>query len=78
MNKNSRIFVAGGNTLIGAAILRQLERQGYGNVLGGQNLTLDLTDFGQVDDFFSRQLPEYVIVAAGKSGGNRSQSQVPG
>jgi GDP-L-fucose synthase len=77
MNKNSRIFVAGGNTLIGAAILRQLERQGYGNVLGGQNSALDLTDFRQVDDFFSRQLPEYVIVAAGKSGGIEANRKYP-
>ena len=77
MNKNSRIFVAGGNTLIGAAILRQLERQGYGNVLGGQNPALDLTHSGQADDFFSRQLPEYVIVAAGKSGGIEANRKYP-
>ena len=77
MDKNSRIFVAGGSTLIGAAILRQLERQGYRNVVGEQNSVLDLTDARQVDDFFSRRLPEYVIMAAGKSGGIEANRKYP-
>lgn len=77
MNKNSCIFVAGGCTLIGAAILRQLEREGYRNVISEQNTALDLTDAVQVASFFSRQAPEYVFLAAGKSGGIEANRKYP-
>ena len=77
MNENSRIFVAGGNTLIGAAILRQLERQGYRNVVGEQSPALDLTDATQVAGCFASQAPEYVFLAAGKSGGIEANRKYP-
>jgi GDP-L-fucose synthase len=69
LEKNSRVYVAGARTLIGTAILRQLERQGYANILGKAGEEPDLTNAGAVDDFFAHQAPEYVFVAAGKSGG---------
>ena len=77
MNENSRVFVAGGNTLIGAAILRQLKRQGYRDVVGEQSPALDLTDATQVADCFASQAPEYVFLAAGKSGGIEANRKYP-
>ena len=77
MERNSRVYVAGGETLIGAAILRQLERQGYRNIVGRPGEEPDLTDGRAVDDFFSRQLPEYVFMAAGKSGGIEANRKYP-
>ncbi len=69
MDRNSRIYVAGGETLIGAAILRQLQRQGYADIVGKPGEAPDLSDAGAVENFFSSQLPDYVFLAAGKSGG---------
>jgi GDP-L-fucose synthase len=77
MDKNSRLFVAGGETLIGCALLRQLQRHGYQQVIDDQNPPLDLTDATQVADFFARHSPEYVFLAAGKSGGIEANRHYP-
>lgn len=78
MERNSTIYVAGGQTLIGAAILRQMERQGYIiNIIGKSGEEPDLTDGRSVDDFFSRRLFEYVFMAAGKSGGIEANRKYP-
>lgn len=77
MEKNYRIYVAGGQTLIGAAILRQLERQGYINIVGKPGEEPDLTDAGAVANLFFQQAPEYVFVAAGKSGGIEANRKYP-
>lgn len=77
MERNSRVYVAGGETLIGAAILRQLKRQGYRNIVGRPEEEPDLTDGRAVEDFFSRKLPEYVFMAAGKSGGIEANQKCP-
>jgi GDP-L-fucose synthase len=67
MDKNSKIFVAGSDTLIGSGILRVLENQGYETVLSAEGHAL--RDESGVESFFKRQNPEYVFLAAGKSGG---------
>jgi GDP-L-fucose synthase len=77
MDKNSRIFVAGGETLIGCALLRQLQRHGYQQVTDDQNPPLNLTDANHVADFFARHSPEYVFLAAGKSGGIEANRHYP-
>jgi GDP-L-fucose synthase len=59
------------------AILRKLERQGYTNIVGKPSEEPDLTDAGAVADFFVRQVPEYVFVAAGKSGGIEVNRKYP-
>jgi GDP-L-fucose synthase len=69
MDQHARIYVAGGRTLIGAAILHELERQGFSNVVGKPDDEPDLTDAGEVEAFFARTRPEYVFLTAGKSGG---------
>ncbi len=77
MDKEARIYVAGGQTLIGAAILHQLARQGYTNIAGAPGTEPDLTDAAQVDAFFAQTTPDYVFLAAGKSGGIRANQKYP-
>jgi GDP-L-fucose synthase len=66
---SARIYVAGGDTLIGAALLDRLRAEGHPNLVGTPPDEPDLTVAGQVEDFFGEARPEYVFLAAGKSGG---------
>lgn len=77
LEKHSKIYVAGGQTLIGAATLRELERQGYVNIVGRPGEEPELTDAAQVDAFFARTAPEYVFLVAGKSGGIGANQKYP-
>jgi GDP-L-fucose synthase len=76
LDKSAKIYVAGSNTLIGAAIVRQLQRQGYTNLIG-INQEPDLTSSRQVSAFFAQHQPEYVFLAAGKSGGISANQKHP-
>ena len=69
MDKNSRIFVAGHRGLVGSAIRRRLEGQGYSNLLLRSHAELDLSDRESVRRFFSLERPDYVFLAAAKVGG---------
>jgi len=69
MNRLSRIFVSGGDTLIGAALLDQLSDRGFINLVGVGMYEPDPANTDAVHDFFSRMRPEFVFLAAGKSGG---------
>jgi GDP-L-fucose synthase len=69
MNKNSKIYVAGHTGMVGSAIMRRLVNAGYTNLLTRDLHELDLTNQQAVNDFFSKEKPEYVIVAAAKVGG---------
>ena len=76
MNKNSKIFVAGHNGMVGSAIVRILENQGYNNIIKKNRTELDLLNQNSVLDFFSKEKPQFVFLAAAKVGGieaNRSQ-----
>ena len=76
MNRMARIYVAGGQTLAGAALLERLRSAGYGNLVGAPPHEPDLSVAGQVAYFFAQARPEYVFFVAGKSGGiqlNREQ-----
>lgn len=77
MEKQAKIYVAGGQELIGAAILRQLERQGYTNLIGWPGEEPDLTAAAQVGRFFAQTKPNYVFVGAGKSGGIAANQKYP-
>ena len=77
MEKEAKIYVAGGQSLIGAALLGELESQGYGHLLGKYTEGLDLTDPSQVDAYFATTKPEYVFLAAGKSGGIEANRKYP-
>ncbi len=77
MDKGSKIFVAGHRGLAGGAIRRELERQGYTNLLLRTRAELDLTRSQDVEEFFERERPEYVILAAAKVGGILANSAMP-
>ena len=69
MNKSSKIYVAGHRGMVGSAIWRELERVGYGNLIGKSSKELNLTDQHAVNKFFADEKPEYVFLAAAKVGG---------
>ena len=75
--KDARIFVAGHEAMIGAAILRLLQRNGFTNVIVKAASGLDLSDQRAVADFFISAKPEYVFMAAGKVGGIKANSSYP-
>ena len=69
MDKCSKIFVCGHNGLVGSAILRRLESEGYKNIITKTSKELNLIDQSAVDLFFSQEEIEYVFLAAAKVGG---------
>src|SRR3990167_490033 len=70
MKKNSKIFVAGGQSgLVGTAIVRHLKESGYIDIIIKTRKQLDLLNQKQVEKFFNREKPEYVFLAAAKVGG---------
>jgi GDP-L-fucose synthase len=77
MNPDSRIFVAGHRGLVGSAIVRRLEREGYRNLLLAGRDQIDLRDQAAVNHFFAREKPEYVFLAAAKVGGILANDTYP-
>ena len=69
MEKNSKIYVAGHRGMVGSAIVRELQKQGYVNLLLRTHSELDLTRQDEVEAFFEAEKPEYVFLAAAKVGG---------
>ena len=77
MQKHSRIFVAGHRGLVGSAICRVLAGQGFTNLVLRTHAELDLTDRNATLEFFERERPEYVILAAAKVGGILANDTYP-
>ncbi|MBT6112568.1 MAG: GDP-L-fucose synthase [Candidatus Marinimicrobia bacterium] len=69
MNKKSKIFIAGHNGMVGSAIWRNLESKGYTNIIGKSSKELDLRNQKSVIDYFEKEKPEFVFLAAAKVGG---------
>lgn len=69
MEKNSKIYVAGHNGMVGSAIVRELKKQGYDNIILRSHKELDLCRQDAVEAFFAEEKPEYVFLAAAKVGG---------
>ena len=69
MEKGSKIYVAGHRGMVGSAIVRELERQGYTNIITRTHRELDLLRQEEVERFFEEEKPEYVFLAAAKVGG---------
>ena len=69
MNKNSRIYIAGHRGMVGSAIWRNLKAKGYTNLIGKTRDELDLLNQQAVRNFFEKEKPEYVFLAAAKVGG---------
>jgi GDP-L-fucose synthase len=77
MDKNSKIFVAGHLGMVGSAIVRRLQIEGYNNLVLKTHGELDLTDQKKVADFFATEKPEYVFLAAAKVGGIVANNTYP-
>jgi GDP-L-fucose synthase len=69
MNKQDKIYIAGHRGMVGSAILRALQAQGYSNFLLRTSAELDLRNQQAVADFFAQEKPDYVFLAAAKVGG---------
>lgn len=69
MNKNSKIYVAGHRGLVGSAIWNNLLQKGYCNLVGRTHAELDLLNGAAVKEFFDKEQPEYVVLAAAHVGG---------
>jgi len=69
MNKSDKIYIAGHRGMVGSAILRKLEQEGYENIILRTSSELDLRNQDAVQRFFKEQKPEYVFLAAAKVGG---------
>jgi len=75
MDKNSKIYIAGHNGMVGSAIHRNLMAKGYSNFVFTPFPPYDLTDQKTVADFFEKEKPEYVVLAAAKVGGILSNNK---
>ncbi len=69
MKKDSKIYIAGHKGMVGSAIVRELQRQGYVNIITRTHKELDLCRQEDVERFFAEEKPEYVFLAAAKVGG---------
>jgi GDP-L-fucose synthase len=77
MEKNSKLYIAGHRGLVGSAIIRRLQAESYSNLLTRTHAQLDLLDQAAVNDFFEKEKPEYVFLAAAKVGGIGANSTYP-
>jgi GDP-L-fucose synthase len=77
MNEGASIFVAGHRGLVGSAIVRELGRQGYANLVLSGSAEVDLRRQADVEGFFERERPDYVILAAAKVGGIHANDTYP-
>ena len=77
MDLNDKIYIAGHRGLVGSAIVRQLESRGFINLLMRTHKELDLTNQAQVQTFFEKEKPSYVVLAAAKVGGIHANNTYP-
>jgi GDP-L-fucose synthase len=77
MDKQSKIYVAGHRGLVGSALVRKLEKEGYTNLVYRTSSEIDLTDKIQVDRFFAEEKIEYIFLAAAKVGGIVANNEYP-
>lgn len=75
MKKTSKIYIAGHQGMVGSAIVRELQRQGYINILTRTHSQLDLCRQSDVEEFFAGEQPEYVFLAAARVGGILANEQ---
>ena len=77
MNKTDKIYVAGHRGLVGSAIVRNLKVKGYTNIIGRTHQELELTDQVAVREFFEKERPDVVVLAAAKVGGINANNTAP-
>ena len=77
MNRDARIYIAGHTGLVGSALLRKLQAEGYANLITRTHAELDLELQSEVKAFFTDTRPEYVLMAAAKVGGILANNTYP-
>ena len=77
MNKQDKIYLAGHSGLVGSAIMRKLQAEGFENIITKDSSELDLCNQAQTNQFFATEKPDYVILAAAKVGGIVANSTYP-
>lgn len=77
LEKDSKVYVAGHRGLVGSAIVRNLKEKGYTNIIGRTHTELDLLDQKEVQEFFEKEKPEYVFLAAAHVGGINANNTTP-
>ena len=77
MKQDSRIFVAGENTMEGKALIRLLREMNYTEIINHQKPEPELTDYGMVNEYFEKTRPQHVFFFAGKSGGIKANQEMP-
>lgn len=77
MNKSDKIYVAGHRGLVGSAIVRNLKSKGYTNIIGRTHQELELTNQLAVREFFEKERPDIVVLAAAKVGGINANNTTP-
>src|SRR5262245_9753543 len=77
MHRDAKIYVAGHRGLVGSALLRKLDAEGFGNIVYRAHAELDLTRQADVEDFLLQEKPEYVFVSAARAGGIRANMLEP-
>ncbi len=77
MEKSSKIYISGHRGMVGSAVMRELQRQGYNNLVYRTSSELDLTVQSDVDNFFQTERPEYVFLAAAAVGGIKKNIDHP-
>ena len=77
MQKNSKIYIAGHRGLVGSALVRKLEKDGFNNLILKTSTELDLRNQKAVEEFFNAEKPEYIFLAAAKVGGIHANNTYP-
>ncbi|MGW8420490.1 GDP-L-fucose synthase family protein [Comamonas sp. HJ-2] len=77
MQKTSKIYVAGHRGLVGSALVKMLQKEGYSNLVLRTHAQLDLSNQKATDEFFAHERPEYVFLAAAKVGGIHANNEYP-
>lgn len=77
LDRSKKIYVAGHRGLVGSALVRKLEQEGFTNIITRTHSELDLTRQAEVEEFFKTEKPDYVILAAAKVGGIHANDTYP-
>ena len=77
MNKEAKVYIAGHRGLVGSAIVRKLEQEGYANLITATSKELDLREQLATREFFAQQRPDYVFLAAARVGGILANESYP-
>ena len=77
MDKSAKIYVAGHRGMVGSAIIRELNKKGFRNIIKKTRGELDLLNQQAVEDFFAQEKPDYVVLAAAKVGGIFANNEYP-